>query len=60
MQPHFDKELVRAVSASPVEYSNAQLSKFIDQLRYPKPVLDVKGLQAFGNVPTFYKSLVFH
>jgi len=47
MQPDFHKGMIRAVSASP----DAQLSRFIDQLRYPKPVLDVKGLEAFGNVP---------
>lgn len=51
-QPHFKKGLMRAVAVSPAGYSHAQVPKFIDQLRYPKAVLDVKGLQVFGNMPS--------
>lgn len=38
-------------SLSPAGHPHAEVPKFIDQLWYPKAVLDVKGLQAFGNMP---------
>lgn len=52
MQPHFKKWLMGAVSVGPPGYSHAQVPKCIDQLRYPKAVLDIKGVQALGNMPS--------